>query len=84
MNQQVINETVSPKEEGVRLDRCGFGWSMNPALNNFGTSFGSQFPACDSLGGVPPSVSSLDGLDAFPRGDRASLKRRDRRHLHRY
>ena len=21
MNQQVINETVSPKEEGVRLDR---------------------------------------------------------------
>ena len=38
----------------MRLDRCGFGWSMNPALNNFGTSFGSQFPACDSLGGVPP------------------------------
>ena len=47
---------VVPRAEdsGVRLDRCGFGWSMNPALNNFGTSFGSQFPACDSLGGVPP------------------------------
>jgi hypothetical protein len=48
--------SVVPRAEntGVRLDRCGFGWSMGPSLNNFGTTFGSHFPACDSIGGVPP------------------------------
>lgn len=48
---------------GVRNDRCGFGWSMHAALQNYGTSFGTPceslpcaayWPACDGLGGVPP------------------------------
>ena len=51
-------------DTGVRNDRCGFGWGMGAALQNFGTSFGTPptngkargngyFPACDGLGAVP-------------------------------
>jgi len=44
---------------GVRGDRCGFGWGLGAALNNFGQSFGkpntkSFQPACDKIGAVPP------------------------------
>ena len=28
-------------DTGVRNDRCGFGWGMGAALQNFGTSFGT-------------------------------------------
>lgn len=48
---------------GVRNDRCGFGWSIDSSLRNYGTSFGKPcasfpcpgyWPACDTLGAVPP------------------------------
>jgi hypothetical protein len=44
---------------GVRGDRCGFGWSLQAALSNFGASFGTPgtpgyIEACDSRGGVLP------------------------------
>ena len=46
-------------DTGVRADRCGFGWQMSQALDNFGSSFGTPgskgfFPSCDGIGGVPP------------------------------
>ena len=31
---------------GVRGDRCGFGWSLFAALQNFGSSWGTREPLC--------------------------------------
>jgi len=44
---------------GVRADRCGFGWNLGAALNNYGATWGSPgepgyLPACDRRGAVPP------------------------------
>ena len=46
-------------EFGVRGDRCGFGWTLQAALSNFGTSFGTPgkkgyVEACDTRGAVLP------------------------------
>mmetsp|Transcript_13716 Transcript_13716/g.40059 ORF Transcript_13716/g.40059 Transcript_13716/m.40059 type:complete len:441 (-) Transcript_13716:429-1751(-) len=43
---------------GVRGDRCGFGWSRDAALSNFGRSWGVPrtkgfIAACDDIGAVP-------------------------------
>lgn len=44
---------------GVRGDRCGFGWTLQAALANFGSSFGTRgqpdyVEACDLRGAVLP------------------------------
>jgi len=46
-------------EFGVRGDRCGFGWDLSAALNNFGSSFGTPgtpgyVESCDTRGAVLP------------------------------
>jgi len=46
-------------EFGVRGDRCGFGWSLSAALNNFGSTYGKlgeqyYIESCDTRGAVPP------------------------------
>ena len=45
--------------EGVRGDRCGFGWSLHASLTNFGKSFGTPgspgyIKACDKRGSALP------------------------------
>ena len=45
--------------EGVRGDRCGFGWSLHASLSNFGRAWGTRgakgyLEACDVRGAVLP------------------------------
>ncbi|KAL3916145.1 MAG: hypothetical protein SGPRY_006947, partial [Prymnesium sp.] len=65
----------------VRADRCGFGWTLNAALSNFGKDVGTPgqawresrisgqgyWPACDRLGAVLPFPYGI-GAEAYGPG----------------